>query len=129
MFGVPRRAHKIFSQVRSGDLLVFHVLRPTNGIVAIGKVISQMFEDNQNIWGKNRYPLRVKIKIIQEYLAGDNEPIPLSALMGAQNSEMKIEPYLRNVWITKITKKQYQNLQNHYSTHSSSMPRKSSSSL
>lgn len=56
MFGAPKSVHKVFSQVRPGDLLVFHVLKPINGIVAIGEVTSQMFEDYQDVWGKNRYP-------------------------------------------------------------------------
>jgi len=36
-----------------GDLLVFHVLKPVNGVVAVGKVISQIFEDYENIWEEN----------------------------------------------------------------------------
>ena len=114
MFGVPKHIRKVFNQVRPGDLLVFHVLSPVNGIVAIGKVTSQMFEDNRDIWGKTRYPLRVNIEIPCEHLRHDNKPIPLSALIGARSSEIQIEPYLRNVWITKITKKQYQNLRKYF---------------
>jgi predicted RNA-binding protein len=53
VFGVPKRGLKIFRQVRPGDLLVFHVLKPLNGIVSICKVTSEIFEDNQDIWGKN----------------------------------------------------------------------------
>jgi len=117
MFGVPRNVHKIFTQVKLDDLFVFHVLKPINGIVAIAKVTSQMFEDYQNIWGKNRYPLRVNIKILQQYLENENGYIPLSALIGAKNSEIEIEPYLRNIWITKITKKQYRNLQEYFTAH------------
>ena len=110
IFGAPKSVSRVFSQVRPGDLLCFYVLRPINRIVAIGKVTSQMFEDHQDIWGKTRYPLRVKIEIEREYLKKNNESLSLSALIKAKNPEIEIEPFLKNVWITKITKRQYARL-------------------
>ena len=111
VFGVPRHAYKTFSQVKKGDLFVFHVLKPVNGVVAVGKVISQIFEDYENIWGRERYPLRVKIEILDEYTRSEREPVPLSKLMGAlETTEIEITLYLRNVWIAKLTEQQYQTL-------------------
>jgi len=112
IFGVPKFVRRVFKKVRPGDLLVFHVLKPINGIVAVCKVTSPMFEDHQDIWGKNRYPLRVRIEILHERNGNINKPVPLSILFGkANNSEIEIEPYLGNVWITKITETQYKNLE------------------
>ena len=99
------------AKVQPGDIIIFHVLKPINGIVAIGRVKSTMFESYTDIWGKNRYPFRIKVEILNDFIRQENNPIPISALIGLpQNSELEIEPYLRNVWITKITKQQYHNL-------------------
>ena len=45
VFGVPSSALKIMHRVKLGDLLVFHVLRPVSGIVAIAKVASKVNDD------------------------------------------------------------------------------------
>jgi len=113
LFGVPKRALKAFCRIRPGDLLVFHVFKPINGILSICKVTSDIFEDHQDIWGKNRYPFRVKIELIPKFMRDKNQPIPISLLFYKSKSsdEVKIEPYLRNVWITEITQKQYKRLE------------------
>jgi len=109
IFGAPRHAFKIMSQVRTGDLLIFHVFKPLNGIVAACKVTSEVYEDNQNIWGKARYPLRVRIEFVPNFLRDESNPIPLSSFFGnPSNKEVKVEPYLKNIWITKVTQEQYQ---------------------
>jgi len=114
LFGVPKVVYNVFSQVRPEDLLIFHVLKPVRGIVAIAKVTSQMFEDDQDIWGRNRYPLRVKIEILQG-LPKSEKPAPLSALIGENtNPEIEIEPYLGNVCITKITEEQYEKIKKYF---------------
>ena len=114
LFGVPKQGLKTFEHVRPGHLLVFHVLKPINGIVAICKVASDVFEDHLDIWGKNRYPFRVRIEILPRFTGNENQPIPLSSLYGTINSEedITIEPYLKNVWITRISDKQYKRLKN-----------------
>jgi hypothetical protein len=66
-----------------------------------------MFQDNENIWGKDMYPYRVRVEILNDLLSEKRKPIPLSCLFGnAINEEITIEPYLRNVWIVKIAKGQ-----------------------
>lgn len=113
IYGAPRLASKIMSQVKPNDLLVFHVLKPINGIVAVCRVTSRVYEDNKDIWGKDRYPLRVKIEFIQNLLTDESTPIPISRFFGENaHNEFKIEPYLKNVWITKLTKEQYNKLEN-----------------
>ncbi|MEM3765830.1 MAG: EVE domain-containing protein [Candidatus Bathyarchaeia archaeon] len=109
LFGAPKHAAKIMNQLQPGDLLLFHVLKPINGIVAVCKIESQVFEDYTDIWGKDRYPLRVKIKFIQDLTADGKKPVPLSLLFREMKTpgEMVIEPYLKNVWITKISKRQF----------------------
>lgn len=112
LFGVPKRALKKFVQVQPGDLLVFHVLKPVNGVVAICRVKSEVFEDHQDIWGMNRYPFRVKIESIPHFTRNENQPIRLSSFFGKIDREegIRIEPYLKNVWITRIPEKQYERL-------------------
>jgi hypothetical protein len=101
------------SQVKPNDLLVFHVLKPINGIVAVCRVTSRVYEDRKDIWGKDRYPLRVKIEFIQSLLIDKSTPIPISHFFDeSTHNEFKIEPYLKNVWITKLTKEQYDKVAN-----------------
>lgn len=113
LFGVPKRGLKIFTRVRPDDLLIFHVLKPINGIVAICRVKSEVFENHRDIWGKGRYPFRVKIEFISNLTRNESKPIPLSFFFGEINDKegIKVEPYLRNVWITKISNEQYKRLQ------------------
>jgi hypothetical protein len=121
LFGAPKHAAKVMNQLQLGDLLIFHVLKPINGIVALGEVESTVFEDYKNIWGKNRYPLRVKIKFIQAFPANEKNPIPLSLLLGEVEKQegLVIEPYLKNIWLTKISENQYSRLINFPISHSS----------
>jgi len=113
VFGAPKRASKAMSQVRPSDLLVFHVLKPINGVVAVCKVTSEIYEDYKDIWGRDRYPLRVKIEFVPNLLRNEHNPVPLSSFLGgASGNEVKIEPYLKNVWITKVAKEQYERLVN-----------------
>jgi len=109
LFGVPKRGLKIFRQVQTDDLLVFHVLKPAGGIVSICRVTSEIFEDHQDIWGKDRYPFRVRIEL-QEFIRDEDKPIPLSHLFGKTDNEITIEPYLRHVGITKISQEQFKKL-------------------
>jgi len=109
IFGAPRHASKTMRQVKAGDLLVFHVLKPINGIIAVCKVTSEVYEDLQDIWGKDRYPLRVRIEFLPDFLREENDLVPISSFFGKpSNKEVKVEPYLKNIWITKVSKEQYQ---------------------
>ena len=111
LLGFPKAAKKVVNEIKPGDIIVFHVLKPVNGIVAMGTVTSNVFEDYSDIWGTNRYPLRIKIEISDSHTRDEHNPVPISALMGStEKPEVEIEPYLRNVWIVKITEKQYKNL-------------------
>jgi len=111
LLGFPKAAKKVVNEIKPGDIIVFHVLKPVNGIVAMGTVTSNVFEDYSDIWGTNRYPLRIKIEISNDHTRDEHNPVPICALMGSTGkSEVEIEPYLRNVWIVKITEKQYKNL-------------------
>jgi predicted RNA-binding protein len=116
LFGVPKTGLKTISLVRPGDLLIFHVLKPVNGIVAIAKVISEVFEDHQDIWGRHRYPFRIKIEFNSRFIKNEKECIPLRILFGKiqGKEDIWIEPYLKNIWITQISNTQYQKLKNHF---------------
>lgn len=109
VFGVPERARAILEQLNIGDYMVFHVYR--GGMVAICKVTSGTYKDNEDIWGKDLYPFRVKIEIIHDLLAEKKNPIPISCILGSNLSEeFTIEPYLRNVRIAKIGQNQFDRL-------------------
>ena len=112
IFGVPRRALKTFTRVRTGDLLVFHVFKPINGIVAVCKVESEVFESHQDIWGKGRYPFRVRIEFIPKLTRNESKPVPLRFLFGKidDEGEVAVEPYLRGICITRISNEQYKKL-------------------
>jgi hypothetical protein len=111
LFGVPKGQIDTFRNVKPGDILVFHVFKTVKGIVALCRVVSEVFESYEDVWGKNRYPLRVHIEFIPNMTRDEDRPIPLSAIFGRDNqSEIEIQPYLKSVWITKISEGQYENL-------------------
>ena len=102
IFGSGRKA--IMQDLRIGDTLYFHVFKPVNGIVGKAKVNSELFEDNQNIWGKDLYRFRVKIEVLDDILAKNKQPFRLSCFFDKViDKEIIIEPYLRNVSTVKIS--------------------------
>lgn len=109
VFGVPKSGLKVFSCAKPGDILVVYVLKPIDGIVALCKIKSEVFENHQDIWGKGRYPFRVKIELIPEFSRNESDPIPLGSFLGRIDREkgIRIEPFLKSVWITRISHKQY----------------------
>jgi len=113
VFGFPKQVSKAVSEVKSNDLIIFHVLKPVNGIIAICKVTSEVYENYTDIWGKNRYPLRVKIEFIPNFIRNENTAIPISLFFykAEDSDEIRIEPYFKNVWIIKITQKQFKRLE------------------
>lgn len=112
VFGAPRSAYKVTGKIKPGDMLIFHVFKPVNGIVAVCKVVSEVYEDYEDIWGKNRYPLRVRIDFIPGKQREESNPVPLCLLFGCRpKGEISVEPYLKNVWITDVTNEQYQLLE------------------
>jgi predicted RNA-binding protein len=78
VFGAPAHTAKLMNQVRIGDILVIHSLGQVKGIIALCKVTSNVHLENSDIWGVNRYPLRVHIEILSEF----PKPIPLSCIYG-----------------------------------------------
>lgn len=111
VFGAPKKAHKTMEEVKIGDLLIIYLLRPANVIVAIYNIVSELHEENQDIWGQDRYPLRVNLKILHDFVKEGYQPQPLSCIYGGNSqSTFSIEPFFKNVWITKVGENQYQNL-------------------
>lgn len=112
IFGVPRQLRKRMEEVSQGDILVFHVLGPSGGIVAVGRVSSDMFESHQDLWGMGRYPLRVRIDPL--FTRQPPDLVPLSCLFGSRErrANASVEPYLRNVWMIRLTDQQYDTLNN-----------------
>jgi predicted RNA-binding protein len=112
VFGAPKQALNAMQQVKIGDNLVFCVLGKEKRIVSIYSVTTTLYEDNSDIWGKYRYPLRVRIKPINGQNLRTNFSIPLSSIYGGNsNSDFIIEPFLKNIWIVKMENNQYLKLQ------------------
>jgi hypothetical protein len=107
VFGGAKKSLKVFEDLQIGDTLFFHVFRTKNGIAGKGRVMSKLFVDNQNIWGKDMYPYRVKVEILNDLLAEKKQPIPISCLFdNVIDQEITIEPYLRNLSIVRISENQ-----------------------
>jgi len=105
-------------QVRQNDILIFHVFKPINGIVGVAKVISEVFEDNRDIWGRDRYPLRIRIELIPDLCGHNCSAVPISSLFGEPYGDgITVEPYLKGVWLVKITEGQYRKLRARLESH------------
>ena len=103
IFGTGRKA--VMQELKMGDILYFHVFRSVNGIVGKAKVSSELFEDNQDIWGKDLYRFRVKIEVLDDLLARKRQPFQLRYFFDyiVINKEITVEPYLRNVTMIKTS--------------------------
>jgi hypothetical protein len=110
VFGAPRSARRIMNQVSFDDVIIFHVLRSESGIVALAKVVSEVYEDNSDIYGKDRYPLRVKLDFMTSLHGKDHNPIPLSVLFGKYNDEFSIEPYLKGIVLAPVSDRSFENI-------------------
>ena len=112
VFGLPKNKANLAKQIKKHDLMIFHVLKPVNGIVAVCEVISEVYEDYQDIWGKMKYPIRLKVRFIPELMINEKEPIPLSCLFydTHESDNIVIAPYIKGVYITKITSEQFEKL-------------------
>ena len=91
IFGFPRHIAKVANEIKPNDLIIIHLLRPINGIVAICKVVSEVYESQKNLWGKDRYPLRVKIEFTPKFLRSSRKTIPLSSLFDIRSHDDEIE--------------------------------------
>ena len=115
IFGAPNRAQKIMKQIKPDDLVIFHVVKPVNGIVAIGKVVSEVYRDGSDIYEGKNYPLRIKIDFDSTLKIREHNPIPLNTIFGNISEEFSIEPYL-NIVLAPITKGQYENIRKVWKT-------------
>lgn len=111
VFGAPKQAYKSISQVALCDHLVFYLLGPVKGIVAVYDVVSTVYEDHSDIWGKERYPLRLRIEPVCRLEKGKS-PIPLSYVFGGNSqTNLVIEPFFKGVWIVRMEKGPYSKLE------------------
>ena len=94
VFGVPKKVAGVIGRVKEKDLLVFHLLsKKRKGICGIGEVVSNPYEDNRNLWGRNRYPVRLQVVIIRNFAKERRELIPLSFLYDQnKNNGIIVEP-------------------------------------
>jgi predicted RNA-binding protein with PUA-like domain len=107
----------IAREMQIGDLVIFHVLRPAKGIIAVCKVASEVYENHySNIWGKNKYPLRLKVEFVPDMMIDENEPIPLGRLFydAESKKELVVEPFMKGVCITQITSEQFERLKSYF---------------
>jgi len=116
IFGVgPSQKSKLL-EVGKGDFLAIYLLRPVDGFIAICEVISDPYEGHDNVWGKGRYPHRVKIKTLSKFLRSTKNAIPLSSCLGHNVVEegLTIEPYLHRVALAKISHRSFQCLKHQF---------------
>jgi len=104
IFGAPTKILKIMKQVKIGDILVICIISPKKGIIAVCKTISEVYVDNTDLWGKDRYPLRINLEIVYQF----ENILPFGLVYGGSlNKNITVEPFLKNIWITKMSEKQY----------------------
>lgn len=105
LFGT--QSPKSLQHVAVEDIVFFHVFKSNNGIIGMGVVTSKPFHDNQDVWGKDLYPYRIKIRIDCAVDSSKGKPVPLSCLFDSHNHEnLTVEPYLRSVPIFEISYEQ-----------------------
>ena len=107
VFGVSSRERKISSRVRPGDILVFYVMKPVNGIVAVYTVMSELFQDNRKL---RRFPFKIKIKPVPGLTKNESDSIPLSHLMGKIDEEVEVSPLFMDMSLTQISDRQLRKL-------------------
>ena len=107
VFGVSSTARKTMSQVKPGDFLVFYVMKPVNGIVAVYTVTSEMFEDNRKL---RRFPFKIKIEPVPGLVKKESDSIPLSHLMGKVGEEVEVFPLFKDMSLTQISDRQLRKL-------------------
>lgn len=108
VFGVSSTARKTISRVRPGDFLVFHVMKPVNGIVAVYTVTSEVFEDNRKL---RRFPFKIKIKPVPGLVKNESQSIPLSHLMGKVNEDVEVFPLFKGMSLIQISDRQFRKLE------------------
>lgn len=97
-------------KVQPNDLIIFHLLRKKSGIVDVGKVVSHVYLDHTDIWGRNKWPLRIKIDLVPNLQRKKDNLIPLSTLFVISSKNITIEPFLKGIVLAQVSKGQYQNL-------------------
>ena len=99
-------------EVKIGDLLVFYLFQPVDGIVAVCRVTSNSFRGRRDLWGENRYPYRVSVELIPELTLDEQQTIPLCQVLGRENTEegIRIQPYLRGITLAELHIQQLERL-------------------
>jgi len=87
--------------IEHGDIVLIHVLRPTNRIVGVYKVGS-VLKGTRGIWDEKVYPFGIELEPAEDFKGGI-EPIPLSSLIGAPNEDTEISPFLKGVPIFQVS--------------------------
>lgn len=88
------------------------MFRPIDGIVAISKVVSDIDEIQDDLWGAGGYPFRIRIEHVPGFIRDNREPIPLSSFLGAVYKEkgITVEPFLKGASLIPINRRQFQKL-------------------
>lgn len=114
VFGAPLKRSSIMNELSEGDILVFCVLKPRRAIVSLYTVKSNVYLGKNDLWGKNRYPVRVKIKALKKF----KKPVPIVSIFGGNiNENITVEPLLIDVYIQKIVEPQKSKVLNLLKNH------------
>ena len=87
--------------------MVFYVMKPVNGIVAVYTVTSELFEDNRKL---PRFRFKIKIKPVPGLTKSESDSIPLSRLMGKVEEEVEVSPFFKDMSLTPISDRQLRKL-------------------
>jgi hypothetical protein len=109
IFGFSQHAAGVLHLVKRGDIVLVHVLRPINGIVAVYRVKS-LLRGTRGVWDESIYPFGIELEQAEDFKTG-MDPISLSSLMGSSSRNVEISPFLKGVPIFEVPKTVLQRLE------------------
>lgn len=100
LIGVSSIGRKLLEHVSAGDYVICYVLNPGDGVVAVCQAVSPMFFDKKDFWGPNRFPYRIRVRVMAQF----SPKLPLSHFLGriGDKREFEIVPYMRGVEIVEL---------------------------
>ena len=100
VFGLSQHAGNVVHMMKCGDLVLVHVLRPINGIVAVYRLKS-VLRGTKGVWDESVYPFGIELEQAEGFKTG-MDPISLSSLMGSSSGNVEISPFLKGVPIFEV---------------------------
>jgi hypothetical protein len=90
----------VIRKVKGGDIVLVHVVRPINGVVAVYQV-KRLLRGTKGVWDEAVYPYGIELEPAEGFKAITN-PIPLSLLLGLSIGDVGVSPILKGVPIFEV---------------------------